>query len=286
MKWAILANALAIGEAYGRCCWSKWGDASSCGGYPTGGSGGICAKDLTKACTFWVECPEYAPGSSCAHTDAATSDDVYKDCNIMQFAKTKAMGPEISTLVAAVVAGDRADFFISGGPWTIFAPSNKAFEELPAGAVDSLLKPENKATLVNLLNYHIVYKRVRSKDWKPAQVVTTVQGETLHVVVDATGKTCPQQPGSEEPYICVSVGPSLKDLKKQVATSEFLLSNAAMYLIDGVLLPPSPKDCKKECDCSCLPAEYRHPSRRTDGSCWCTGGTRVLKCCGKSDILV
>ena len=71
-------------------------------------------------------------------------------------------------------------------------------------------------------------------------VVEAVEGKTLHVVVGATGKTCPHQPGSNEPpFACVSVGPSLKDLKKQVATSEFLLSNGVVYMIGGVLLPPS-----------------------------------------------
>jgi len=208
----------------------------------------------------WITKDQWNPcydQPQCLNADATTSDDVYKNCNIKQFAVTE-IGREISTFMAAVLAGDEG----MGGLWTIptgdhgnrlgltiFAPVNKAFKALPPGTLDNLLKPENKATLIDLLKNHVLGLELRScPQGKPVTsaclqdypVVKTYDGKTLHVVADATGKTCPQQPGSKEPpFTCVSVGPSLKDLKKQVLTSEFLLSNGVVYMIDGVLLPPS-----------------------------------------------
>ena len=61
-----------------------------------------------------------------------------------------------TTLVAAVKAGDLVETLKGKGPFTVFAPTNDAFENLPAGTVDTLLKPENKATLVKILTYHVV----------------------------------------------------------------------------------------------------------------------------------
>jgi len=205
----------------------------------------------------WITKDQWNPcydQPQCFNPDATTSDDVYKNCNIKQFAVTE-IGREISTFMAAVLAGDQGPWTIPTGDQgnrqglTIFAPVNKAFKALPPGTMDNLLKPENKATLIDLLKYHVLSSELRScPQGKPVTsaclqdypVVKTYDGKTLHVVADATGKTCPQQPGSKEPpFTCVSVGPSLKDLKKQVLTSEFLLSNGVVYMIDGVLLPPS-----------------------------------------------
>jgi uncharacterized surface protein with fasciclin (FAS1) repeats len=223
------------------------------GGHEYAQCGGKEFKGLTKCneglvCVWQNDYYSQCMKTTCPSVAGTTMDDAFKGCNIIQFAEIPGQFDNthrISNLVAAVVAGDLADTLTSPGPFTIFAPTDKAFEELPAGVVDNLLKPENKAALVSLLNYHVLPKQVQSKDWKPAQVVKTVEGETLHVVVDGTGKTCPQQPlphFPERTFICVLVGPSLKDLKKQAWTfynKEFLLSNAAMYVIDGVLLPPN-----------------------------------------------
>src|SRR6185503_5661764 len=68
-----------------------------------------------------------------------------------------------TTLVAAVKAAGLADTLQSKGPFTVFAPVNAAFDALPAGTVDTLLKPENKATLTAVLTYHVVAARLNSK---------------------------------------------------------------------------------------------------------------------------
>merc|ERR1712083_1280560 len=91
----------------------------------------------------------------------------------------------LSTLVAAVVAGDLVDTLSSKGPFTVFAPTNDAFAALPAGTLDTLLKPENKADLVDILTYHVLPVQVLSTDLAPEQNVTTVEGKDLHVTVES-----------------------------------------------------------------------------------------------------
>src|SRR5213083_2400898 len=72
--------------------------------------------------------------------------------------------PDHTTLVAAVKAAGLAETLSGPGPFTVFAPTNAAFAKLPAGTVEMLLKPENKATLVKILTYHVVAGRLSSKD--------------------------------------------------------------------------------------------------------------------------
>merc|ERR1712054_251038 len=73
--------------------------------------------------------------------------------NIVELAQSV---DDLSTLVTAVVAADLADTLSGPGPFTLFAPTNEAFGALPAGTLDDLLKPENKATLADILTYHVV----------------------------------------------------------------------------------------------------------------------------------
>merc|ERR1711963_605171 len=98
--------------------------------------------------------------------------------NIVELAQSV---DDLSTLVTAVVAADLADTLSSPGPFTVFAPNNEGFAALPAGTVDSLLKPENKAQLADILTYHVLGSEVKSTDLKPFQRVPTVEGKNLHV---------------------------------------------------------------------------------------------------------
>merc|ERR1712157_706084 len=88
--------------------------------------------------------------------------------NIVELAQSV---PDLSTLVAAVVAGDLAETLSSPGPFTVFAPTNDAFGKLPEGTLDSLLKPENKDQLVDILTYHVLPAQVLSTDLKFVQRV-------------------------------------------------------------------------------------------------------------------
>merc|ERR1711981_794470 len=144
-----------------------------------------------------------------------------KKQNIVQLAEHTA---DLSTLVSALVAGDLVDTLSSAGKFTVFAPTNEAFKALPPGTLDSLMKPVNKAELVDILKYHVLPEQVLSAQLKPFQAVETVEGKPLHVT----------KWGGQ-----VRVGPSLlsKDLKS-VTQADNLASNGVVHIIDGVLLPP------------------------------------------------
>jgi len=85
------------------------------------------------------------------------------------------------TLVAAVQAAGLVETLKGPGPFTVFAPTDAAFNKLPKGTVETLVKPENKAKLTSILTYHVVPGTYTSKDLKDGQMLKTVQGESLKV---------------------------------------------------------------------------------------------------------
>jgi uncharacterized surface protein with fasciclin (FAS1) repeats len=100
-----------------------------------------------------------------------------------------------TTLVAAVKAAGLVETLEGKGPFTVFAPTNAAFGKLPAGTVDTLVKPENKATLTKILTYHVVAGKLEASALTDGKVLKTVQGEDLTVkrsgdkimIIDAKG---------------------------------------------------------------------------------------------------
>merc|ERR1712156_456675 len=140
--------------------------------------------------------------------------------NIVELAQSV---DDLSTLVAAVVAGDLAETLSSPGPFTVFAPTNEAFGALPEGTLDTLLKPENKDQLVDILTYHVLPAQVLSTDLKFFQRVNTVEGKPVHVYKTRKG---------------VYVSPDGKDFKTVVGADN-MASNGVAHTIDGVLLPPA-----------------------------------------------
>lgn len=147
--------------------------------------------------------------------------------NIVELAESVA---DLSTLVAAVVAGDLADTLSSPGPFTVFAPDNHAFASLPAGTLDSLMKPENKAELVDILTYHVLPEQVLSTDLEAFQRVKTVEGKEVLVY---SKKGC-----TDNSLNYVKVSPDGKDIKT-VTAKDNKASNGVVHIIDGVLLPPT-----------------------------------------------
>merc|ERR1719486_246652 len=133
--------------------------------------------------------------------------------NIVELAQSV---DDLSTLVAAVVAGDLAETLSSPGPFTVFAPTNEAFGALPEGTLDTLLKPENKDQLVDILTYHVLPAQVLSTDLKPKQVVKTVEGKEL--------------------LVSIYKGDVYAN-KTKVVGADNLASNGVAHIIDGVLLP-------------------------------------------------
>ncbi len=124
--------------------------------------------------------------------------------------------PDFSTLVTAVKAAGLVDTLKGEGPYTVFAPTNEAFAALPAGTVESLLKPENKAKLVAVLTYHVVPGAVTSDQLAGKRLdVATVQGKTVHV----DGRK------------------GVKVNKANVIKADIVASNGVIHVIDRVLLP-------------------------------------------------
>ena len=91
--------------------------------------------------------------------------------------------PQMSTLTAALKASGLADKAMTGGPYTVFAPTNEAFDALPAGALDDLLKPANKEKLAGILTYHVVPGSVMASQLTDGQELTTVDGKKLKVSI-------------------------------------------------------------------------------------------------------
>ncbi len=140
-----------------------------------------------------------------------------------------AVGSEAhTTLVAAVKAADLVATLKSKGPFTVFAPVNDAFAKLPAGTVETLLKPENKAQLVKILTYHVVAGNIDSKAVAAAitkgngkAVLTTVSGGKLTASLD-NGKVKLTDENGGSAFV------TAVDLKG---------SNGVIHVIDGVVLP-------------------------------------------------
>ena len=133
-----------------------------------------------------------------------------------------------TTLVAAVKAADLVATLKSKGPFTVFAPTNAAFDKLPAGTVAGLLKPESKAALAGILTYHVVAGNLTAKDVLAAikagngkAVVTTVQGQSLTATIENGKVTLTDAKGG----------------KSTVVATDLTASNGVIHVIDAVLLP-------------------------------------------------
>jgi uncharacterized surface protein with fasciclin (FAS1) repeats len=123
---------------------------------------------------------------------------------------------DFSTLVAAVKAAGLVDVLSGEGPYTVFAPTNAAFAKLPAGTVETLLKPENKDQLVAVLTYHVVAGKVMAADVVNLTSAATVQGESVSIAVSESGV--------------------MVDGANVVAT-DVAASNGVIHVIDTVILP-------------------------------------------------
>lgn len=151
---------------------------------------------------------------------------MYSSKTIVQNAVNSA---DHTTLVAAVKAGGLVDTLSGAGPFTVFAPTNEAFGKLPAGTVDTLVKPENKPTLVKILTYHVVAGRLTAADLSKMvadgngkAMLKTVEGETL--TLDSP------KAGSLEII-------DAKGDKSMVTIPDVMQSNGVIHVVDTVLLP-------------------------------------------------
>ena len=138
---------------------------------------------------------------------------MYRTKNIVENAVNS---KDHTTLVAAVKAAGLVDTLMSRGPFTVFAPTNNAFNALPAGTVETLVKPENKATLTKILTYHVVAGKVTAADVMKVKSAKTVQGQRVKVKVKK--------------------GTVMID-KSKVIKADVMTSNGVIHVIDTVLMP-------------------------------------------------
>ena len=147
----------------------------------------------------------------------STVQDDISEKNVVQIAEES---KDHSTLVKAVVAGELVDALSNAGPFTVFAPTNEAFDKLPAGTLDNLLKPENKADLQSILQYHVSLGVFKTENMQDGQTIGQVNGDNITL--------------------------SVKDGKVTLNGNVHILgsvqaSNGMVHIVDGVLLPPAKK---------------------------------------------
>jgi len=139
--------------------------------------------------------------------------------------ETAAAAGSFKTLLAAVGAAGLAETLGSEGPFTVFAPTDEAFGVLPAGTIATLLKPENKQQLIDILTYHVVAGRVYSPDALAAKNATTLQGTTIAIAPTESGA-------------------SVNNAK--LLSTDLDASNGVIHVIDRVLIPTGKKvDARK-----------------------------------------
>ncbi len=158
----------------------------------------------------YVGLSESKTSTSCKISSSETTCDSVGD-----IVDVAAANKSFSTLVAAVKAAGLVETLKSDGPFTVFAPTDEAFAKLPAGTLESLLKPENKKQLAGILTYHVVAGKVLSKDVKSG-MVKMVNGQNAKLKANKKG---------------------VRINKAKVIKADVLTSNGVIHVIDTVILP-------------------------------------------------
>jgi uncharacterized surface protein with fasciclin (FAS1) repeats len=164
------------------------------------------------ACTPAVETPPPAAVPS--------ADLPAEPASLPTISALAASTPELSTLAAAITAAGLTETLNGEGPFTVFAPTNKAFAALPEGVLDQLLLPESRDALTNILAYHVLLGQVMSTDVPPAEAgvaTASVAGVDLSVRREADGTVMVNQ--------------------YRVTQADIAGSNGLVHIIDGVLIP-------------------------------------------------
>jgi len=160
-----------------------------------------------------------------AETEASTEADatgqsgVQDDLSQKNVVQVAIGSKDHSTLVTAVQAAELVDALSNAGPFTVFAPTNAAFDKLPAGTVDNLLKPESKEDLANILQYHVSLGVFKAESFTDGQVIGQVNGNDITMSVK-NGKLM---------------------VNGATIVASVPASNGIIHVIDGVLLPPAAK---------------------------------------------
>lgn len=163
--------------------------------------------------------------SAFAKNPVVGGKEMFPQKNIVENAVNSA---DHTTLVAAVKAAGLVDTLQSPGPFTVFAPTNAAFSKLPAGTVETLLKPENKETLTKVLTYHVVAGKLSSadikkkiKDGNGKAMFKTVAGGTLWAMVEGNMIVLKDEKGG----------------MSHISQANVFQSNGVIHVVDSVVLP-------------------------------------------------
>ena len=161
-----------------------------------------------------------------AQTTIVGGELMYPKKNIVENALNS---KDHTTLVAAVKAAGLVDALVAKGPYTVFAPTNDAFENLPEGTVATLLKPENKALLTKILTYHVVAGKMDGASLRKklkaeksgALVLTTLAGSKLTVMANGSNLMLKDENGGTA----------------NITVADVMQSNGVIHVIDGVVTP-------------------------------------------------
>ncbi len=162
--------------------------------------------NLTKLAAFGLLSVGLAIGITGASASAASGKDIVD---------TAASAGSFNTLVAAVKAAGLEATLRGAGPFTVFAPTDEAFAKLPAGTVESLLKPENKAKLQSILTYHVVAGKLMAADVARLDSAKTVNGQQARITTAG----------------------GVKIDAAKVVNTDIQCSNGVIHVIDSVILP-------------------------------------------------
>jgi len=156
--------------------------------------------------------------AGCAKDAPSTATAADKVAPKLDIVAVAAGAGQFKTLVAAIQAAGLVETLQSPGPFTVFAPTDEAFAKLPAGTVESLLLPANKAKLVSILTYHVVAGQVLAADVVKLSSADTVEGQSVQITSSVTG---------------VQVNDA------NVVGTDIMASNGVIHIIDTVLIPAS-----------------------------------------------
>ena len=178
-------------------------------------AGGIAALLFLSGCSSSSEVATGpATGAAAPSESAMASEPAMAESGTI--VEVAAANPDFETLVAAVTAADLVDTLSGEGPFTVFAPTDEAFDALPEGVLDALLLPENSDALTAILTYHVVSGEVMAAD-VTAGDVPTVEGSTIAITTDG----------------------GVKVNEANVTATDVDASNGVIHVIDAVIVPPT-----------------------------------------------
>jgi uncharacterized surface protein with fasciclin (FAS1) repeats len=167
-----------------------------------------------------TETKTVAADNTPASAPAGGQENVQDDVSAKDVVKVAVSSKDHTTLVAALKQADLVTSLSNAGPFTVFAPTNAAFDKLPAGTVEGLMKNEKKEDLQNILQYHVAVSAMKAESFKDGQILGMVNGDNVTI--------------------------NIKDGKIMLNNSATIMasipaSNGIIHVIDGVLLPPAKK---------------------------------------------